>query len=175
MVLLFYRNGEFTKLSEEVGVVNDGAAISTIQDSDKRVRLTLQWMIKHEMDLKVERENNKHHYVSGSRSLLRLMWFLDFIYHLMHNLTSQADKELSESAQSAYDTALAPHHPWLLRKTIGGAIYFLPSRSHFLQNLDPEATEDVIIKRLLEFLDCMNPVRQYLWKHYEDLHITDLP
>jgi len=162
-------------LGEEVGTVSDASPISTIPESDKKVRLTLQWMIRHEMDLKVERENNKHHFVSGSRSLLRLMWFLDFIYHLMHNLTSQADKELSESAQNAYDTALAPHHPWLLRKTIGAAIYFLPHRAQFLQNLDPEATEEVIIKRLLEFLECMNPVRLYLWKHYESLHITDLP
>ena len=155
--------------------MSDGIAADAIPDTDKRVRLTLQWMIKHEMELKVERENHKHHFVSGSRSLLRLMWFLDFIYHLMHNLTSEPDKELSESAQSAYDVALAPHHPWVLRKTIGGAIYFLPHRAHFLHNLDPEATEETVIKRLVEFLDCMNPVRLYLWKHYEALHITDLP
>ncbi len=72
-------------------------------------------------------------YVSGARSLLRLMWFLDFVYHLLRHLLDNPAATLRDSATVAYDTALAPHHPWLLRKTIAAALMVLPPKATFLK------------------------------------------
>lgn len=77
------------------------------------VRLSLQWMVLWEMSQRKEKMNSPGTYVSGARSLLRLLWFLDFLHSLIGQLLEDR-KELRECAQVAYDAALAPHHPWIL-------------------------------------------------------------
>lgn len=140
---------------------------------------TLQYLVNYEMARKLERTGDSGPYVSGTRSLLRLMWFLDFLHSLISNLVKEGDdkRELSSYAQEAYDVALAKHHPWLLRKTIGGAMHFLPAKAKFFKNLAGEGGDvDAVVRpRLRTFLTLMNPVREELWKFYTDLKITDLP
>jgi hypothetical protein len=131
------------------------------------------------MERGTERMNAPGKYVSGARSVLRLMWFLDFLQSLLAQLADPASaKELKDCAQTAYDTALAPHHPWILRKTIGGAIYFLPHKATFWGNLaaaggsaDPVAMQ----ARLGTFLEAMEPVRASLWEFYRRHGLTELP
>lgn len=132
----------------------------------------------------VERQDSGA-YVSGARSLLRLMWFLDFLYCLLTSLVNDADnREMKAIGQDAYDTALAKHHPWILRKTIGAAFHFLPSKANFMKNLAMAATPhgapcidvDAVLKpKLRETLEAMAPVRAELWRFYGAHKITDLP
>jgi hypothetical protein len=82
---------------------------------------------------------------------------------------------VQHSASTAYEEALAPHHPWLLRKTIGAAMYFLPTREAFLNNLSPGLPAAELTKKLQEFCDLMNPVRLHLWDFYRKRNIQDLP
>lgn len=132
-----------------------------------------------QMERGTERMNSPGKYVSGARSVLRLMWFLDFLRSLLAQLAdADSAKELRECAQVAYDTALASHHPWILRKTIGGAIYFLPHKATFLANLAAAgglADTSSIQARLSAFLECMEPVRLSLWDFYRSHGIADLP
>ena len=105
---------------------------------------------------------------------MRLMWFLDFLATMIGELL--ADKqELSACAQAAYDVALAPHHPWLIRKTIGAAMYFLPSKANFWKNLAGTDDVSVIKPKMQEFITQMEKVRQELWSFYREHKLTDLP
>ncbi len=98
---------------------------------DTRVRETLQWLVKEEMGRGLAPRNDRG-YVSCARSLLRMMWFLDFVGALLHNLLDLPPTEsLASCGGKAYEVALAPHHPWLLRKTIASALMLLPSRQSF--------------------------------------------
>jgi len=62
-------------------------------------------------------------YTSGTRTLLRLSWFLNFIYNIFKNMI-ETDDPFNTCVTNAYETVLAPHHPWLVRKGAGLALSF---------------------------------------------------
>lgn len=139
-------------------------------------RATLQYMVLWEVDRKVEKLNAGK-YISGARSLLRLMWFMDFLGVLITHLTEDT-KELKEMASDAYDKALGPHHPWLVRKGIQAAMLFCPGKAKFWSTLLAESTvaDPARIKgTLVEFLAQMEPVRKGLWDFYRANKLDELP
>lgn len=139
-------------------------------------RATLQYMVLWEVDRKVEKLNAGK-YISGARSLLRLMWFMDFLGILINHLTEDT-KELKEMASDAYDRALGPHHPWLVRKGIQAAMMFCPGKAKFWTNLLAESTvtdPKAIKTTLIEFLAQMEPVRAGLWEFYRANKLDELP
>jgi Glycolipid transfer protein (GLTP) len=141
-------------------------------------RPSLQYMILWEMDRKVEAQNgSKGGYTSGARSVLRMMWFMDFLGILIRHLLEDV-KTLKESAQDAYSKGLGPHHPWVVRTAISAAMAFCPSKDVFWTNLLKESTvtDPSRIKVILgEFLAQMEPVREYLWNYYRTRKIDELP
>jgi hypothetical protein len=64
-------------------------------------------------------------YTSGSRTLLRLSWFLNFLYTVFNNLL-ETNEPFNNCVTNAYDLVLAPYHPWLVRKGAGLALSFAP-------------------------------------------------
>ena len=64
-------------------------------------------------------------YTSGTRTLLRLSWFLNFLYTIFKNML-ETNEPFNNCVTSAYDAVLAPHHPWLVRKGAGLALSFAP-------------------------------------------------
>jgi hypothetical protein len=101
------RLGELRARAEKEGGVAPALKTGAQPDvADKRVRLTLQFLVQSEMDKKVERSNSWS-YVSGARSLLRLMWFLDFIHALIGNLINEPAMELGECARKVRPAALS--------------------------------------------------------------------
>ena len=61
-------------------------------------------------------------YESTSRTLFRGCWFMDFLHNVFHGFVNERDIKMSKLAQKAYDVALAPHHPYLLKKAAGIAM-----------------------------------------------------
>ena len=57
-------------------------------------------------------------YESTARTVLRLMWFLDFFYALIENLNKNEKWSLGSCCQGAYDEALGPHHPMTIRMAV---------------------------------------------------------
>lgn len=160
--------------------------------------LTLQQLVSWEVEHGLAAKNDgKTGYVSASRSILRLMWFLDFVHVLISRLTSGPDVTLRSCAQDAYATALAPHHGWLLRKTIGAALLATPSRATFVANLERKSTasssssgsssgggggrgmgtgqEKDLMGRLQDFLEHVGQVKGTLWQFYQQKHLVNLP
>lgn len=114
-------------------------------------------------------------YVTGARSLLRLMWFLDFVCTLLAGLLQNPASELRPTASRAYDAALANHHPWLLRKAIGAAMLALPSRATFMRNISAGEDMSVLTEDLGEFVRLLEQVRLELWRFYSVNGLTELP
>ena len=52
-------------------------------------------MIMDEVSRGVERENSKKRYISTARTVLRLLWFFDFLVHLLENLAEHLDWKMS--------------------------------------------------------------------------------
>merc|ERR1711976_321694 len=74
------------------------------------------------------------HMPSGSRTLLRLQWALEFILQFMQRVSlSEDEAKLSHIASEVYYETLANHHTWLLRKMAALVMYTLSSRKHLIQ------------------------------------------
>jgi hypothetical protein len=66
-------------------------------------------------------------YVSGTRTLLRLNWFFDFISTIFKNILNSKDV-FSTCIKNAYYEVLAPHHSWLVKQSVGMALNFAGSK-----------------------------------------------
>lgn len=64
---------------------------------------------------KLPSSDYRHHYTSTARTVLRNMWLLDFLHHLMAKLYDDRSAKLSSCAKHAYSEGLGPHHPWVVR------------------------------------------------------------
>lgn len=138
-------------------------------------------MVDWELERKVEAQTTKA-YTSASRSILRLLWFMDFLQVLLGLLTRPAGAphmELKAMASEAYDKALAPHHPWLVRKTIGAAMIFCPTEASFWKRIvaetNPPRDEAYVKAHLASFLIEMAPVRDVLWAFFHARKLENLP
>lgn len=142
-------------------------------------RVTVQFVVAWELERKVtDKVGSK--YTSASRSILRLLWFMDFLQVLLTHLCGESPfKTLKEMAQDAYDKALAPHHPFLVRKTIGAAMYFCPTEAAFwkriVEETSPPRDEAALKVALRQFLVVMAPVRDQLWGFFRELKLENLP
>lgn len=54
-------------------------------------------------------------YESTARTVLRLMWFLDYVAVLLERLIIKPNDSLGSICSEAYSIALAPHHPFAVR------------------------------------------------------------
>lgn len=54
-------------------------------------------------------------YESTARTVLRLMWFLDYVAVLLEKLINNQNDSLGSICSEAYSIALAPHHPFTVR------------------------------------------------------------
>jgi len=77
-------------------------------------------------DLGQKKEGPYYNYTSGTRTLLRLSWFMDFLRNIFKQMIN-TDNPFNTCVTNAYDEVLAPHHSWLIRKGAGMALSFAPS------------------------------------------------
>lgn len=61
--------------------------------------------------------------------MLRLMWFMDFLTYMMEELIKDSNLSLGKCCKHAYQKALEPHHPLLVRTAAKAAWLVAPERS----------------------------------------------
>jgi len=142
--------------------------IRSIHDKDPEDNETLQQMVEREMAQNTERTP-----ASGSRTLLRLMWGCQFIRVLIKELDADDTITTKEALRRAYDKVLAPHHPWLIRKTVGAALHLAPDRNKFLAKLGVDMDrKDEYLKRIESSL---GTTCDRMYAYYEKHGLLDLP
>ena len=97
-------------------------------------RPTLQRLVRAEVAAGTAATNSAQH-ASAARTVLRLLWMIDFIAVLFEGLAAAPADSLTAVARAAYHTALEPHHTLLVKLSVKAAMSFLPSRERFLQAL----------------------------------------
>ena len=63
-------------------------------------------------------------YVSGARTFLRLLWFMEFLIHIFKKLLVDDKSSLKEILKSSYNEVLAPRHSGIVRTAVGMALTF---------------------------------------------------
>lgn len=112
---------------------------------------TAQSMVQYEVNsaLALNRGSNP----SGSRTLLRLHWALEFILEFMSRISKCSDHDkTSKIASEVYEQTLSKHHPWFTRKMAAIVVYLLPSRKDLISVMckhDYETVLDMLDKVVL--------------------------
>lgn len=142
-------------------------------------------MVRHEMALKINHLNGENPkeapdkkyagYESTARTILRLMWFLDFTSTMLSHILEDRKMAVSTAAKKAYDVALGPHHPLLVRTGAGLAMMAAPGREKLLGGLFPHDTEETKYKNIQRIIDLVTPIKAFLWKWYKENDLTNLP
>lgn len=126
--------------------------LEELRQIEKENYFSVKTMMSHE-----SRSNllDKKHFVSGSRTLLRLHRGLDFLRDFLRRL-SELDSEENTCAacRTAYNETLAHFHPWLIQKGALMAMYAMPTKNNLLNRVcaDPEKAV-LILPDMLQVTD----------------------
>eukprot|EP00331_Platyophrya_macrostoma_P032096 CAMPEP_0176443614 /NCGR_PEP_ID=MMETSP0127-20121128/22543_1 /TAXON_ID=938130 /ORGANISM="Platyophrya macrostoma, Strain WH" /LENGTH=228 /DNA_ID=CAMNT_0017828907 /DNA_START=92 /DNA_END=778 /DNA_ORIENTATION=- len=142
--------------------------------------------IKKEMENKLDilnSENNKKHtkdpkyekYESSARTVLRMLWFTEFLSIMLARLGTDPKKAASDAAKEAYEKALGPHHPFMLRQAAKVAMLAAPGRKTFNTKLFPTLREDEICIYLVSIEDQIEKFRKPMIKFFKENNLMDLP
>ena len=98
---------------------------------------SIQDLCKKEIELdiyKLNGDNNKSlghyndeysNYISGCRTFLRLLWFLEYLIDIFENIVKcEGNEKIKKILGDSYNKVLAPHHGFLVRKAVGLALSF---------------------------------------------------
>jgi len=170
----------FKDITSKVGIVKRNF------DNHKDAPRNIMGFINWEADKKIQILNGENGklapepvwmgYESTTRTVLRLMWFFDFVTIMVTNLNNDRKAKVSECCKKAYDDALGPHHPFTIRAAAKTAMTFAPNREKLMNNLfPPGVAEEDRYTALQELLDNIAPIRTHLWDHYNKNSLTTLP
>ena len=134
----------------------------------------LKEMVMLELNSEKLKERSKQN-PSTARTVLRLMWFLDFLSMLLSNLVNQRDWKMSKCCGEAYKQALAPHHSWKIRTAAKLGIKTLPTREVYLKNLLSHEDPELQSRQLWSILEAIRPIKDTLWEFYTEQGLTELP
>ncbi|XP_064460055.1 ceramide-1-phosphate transfer protein-like [Ornithodoros turicata] len=112
---------------------------------------------------------------SGSRTVLRLNWALEFIAHFFKRLsTASENTKMSSLASESYQDTLAKHHPWYIRHGAGLALITLPTcKQMFSRALANE--KEHLPQLLLSVSEAAQHVFDSTQHLYAEHNLLDLP
>jgi len=136
--------------------------------------VTLQQMV--ELDIKNGTTHAGKKAAPASRTILRLMWFFDFIATLLRKLQERPKATLREVCSATYEETLAPRHIWILRRAAQSGMRLLPSKDTFRKSLGTmglsEQKEGAKLKGWSEKVQTTNDV---MWEFMKEKNLEVLP
>lgn len=97
---------------------------------------------------------------SGSRTLLRLHRALKMVSLILSKIAKEEHGgKMSTIAYEAYHGSPMPdHHPWVIRKAIGVAVYTLPDSSTFCTDIAPGLCQTDLRPKLIKAAEIMDQI-----------------
>ena len=185
----------FTKFSASMGSlvswgfddIKTKSEILMRRQSENPECKTIEKLIEKEISLNIhvlngtnnDQMNHKqgdpyHTYESASRNILRLLYFLTLLTHLIKNLRMYPEELVSNIAKKSYEDSIEKFHPGVLREAIKAAFMSVPTRKEFMESAF-NTTDKTKFNEILG--DVMKPLAQFvgrMWKYYKDKNITNL-
>jgi len=136
--------------------------------------VTLQMMIEREIKMKTTHNGKKA--AGATRTIVRLLWFLDFIGVLLMKLANEPKTALPTILSATYEETLGPRHVWVLRRIIRAGMGMVPEKKVFIAKLGlegvPEAEQSEKMKSWAKTVDS---VRADMWKYINAKGLGDVP
>mmetsp|Transcript_16559 Transcript_16559/g.35834 ORF Transcript_16559/g.35834 Transcript_16559/m.35834 type:complete len:229 (+) Transcript_16559:101-787(+) len=89
---------------------------------------------------------------SCARNLHRLTSVIAFTKLLLEKLTEAPSVTVKDAGSFAYEKALAPIHPYVVRTAVWAGMYLLPTREAFMQSIGE--TNETAKPHVMEFISC---------------------
>jgi len=113
-------------------------------------------------------------YESASRTILRLLYFLTLLTHLIKNLKTYPEELVSNIAKKSYEDSIEKFHPAVLREGIKAAFMTVPTRKEFMENAFGMTDKQQFSNTLEEILKPLATFVGRVWKYYKDKKIATL-
>lgn len=115
-----------------------------------------------------------HKYESASRTILRLLYLLTLLTHLIKNLKAYPEELVSNIAKKSYEDSIESFHPAVLREGIKAAFMTVPTRKEFMEGAFDITDKQKFSEILGEMLKPLALFVGRMWKYYKDKKITNL-
>ena len=113
-------------------------------------------------------------YESASRTILRLLYLLTLLTHLIKNLKTYPEELVSNIAKKSYEDSIESFHPAVLREGIKAAFMTVPTRKEFMENAFGITDKKEFSDTLGEILKPLATFVGRMWKYYKEKNITNL-
>ena len=124
----------FSDISEKIEIwrkllLNEYPEVESLQQlMEKEIELNIHVLNGENNNSHGHKKKTKYHsYVSGSRTIIRLSWFMNFLIHVFKKLYS-TELAFNKLVVASYEEILAPKHTWFVRKAAGVAFNLAPSK-----------------------------------------------
>jgi len=147
----------------------------TAKDLGKDVaEVTLQDMVERDVRKKLTHAGKKSS--PASRTILRLLWFTEFVGALLREIAENPDQDLKSSASKVYERTLGPRHRWILKKLARAGMRLVPPKKTFqvrLKTSDLTLSEEK--EKLQRIYEAMEEVDSVMWAFMKSKGLDVLP
>lgn len=134
---------------------------------------TLKKMINYELDGGLLEKTG---YVSGSRTLLRLHWGLNFIRTFLRRVTDLGPNEYTNSVgKQVYKETLGSHHVWYVKLGASAAMFYLPTKKNLEEQVFGVENVTTNVAAIPAMLELANEVYERTEAVYSYHKLLDLP
>lgn len=139
-----------------------------------RDQVTMQQMVEREIKAKTTHAGKKA--AGATRTVVRLLWFLDFITVLLAKLGDQPTASLVGTIGTTYDETLSPRHMWVLRRVVKSGMSLVPEKKAFLERMGVQhLSEQEQCAKFKSWANTLDLVRKDMWMYMENKGLTEIP
>lgn len=114
-------------------------------------------------------QNNNVYYITLNSLIFffpfNSIFFLEFVYEFLNSLADLCENDKTHGCcKTSYETTLAKHHPWVVRKGALVAMYALPTKGELLKRVCCNAD------RVTDFLPEMLKNTKVVYDRTQDLY-----
>lgn len=136
--------------------------------------VTLQDMVELDIERGVTHAGKKA--AHAARTILRLLWFMDFVAALLEKSGKQQSSPMSKIVGDAYEETLGPKHNFMLRKIARSGMRLLPGKEVFRKRLNTQdMTLDEESKKLIAWAKEPKRVSDTMWEYMRSKNLEELP
>eukprot|EP00924_Labyrinthula_sp_SR-Ha-C_P013772 snap_masked-scaffold_5-processed-gene-12.43-mRNA-1 protein AED:1.00 eAED:1.00 QI:0/-1/0/0/-1/1/1/0/240 len=146
------------------------------------VEVTLEKIIERDIEFKWTHTGKKVTPQHATRNIVRLVWFLDFVYALFTKLANDHEKTMKVIFQECWDSALKPRQNFLVKNAVTAALKVasFPDKDGFMKDsLKLEVGSDAALQAsretLLEYSKIIDTLKSHLWNFFEQNNVSNVP
>lgn len=136
--------------------------------------VSLQQLVEYDIERKLTHAGKKA--APASRTILRLLWFIDFNRVMLRKLSENPKMELKKACAETYEATLSPRHAFVLRRMVRMGLGLTPSRDLFRKRAKLVGlTEKEESNTLMQWVEPCDKVADQMWGFMTEKSLQKLP